>query len=145
MSAPELTLADTLVGEAVIFFVVYEEKPTGGIELGVRINERIDMLGIVVQSLDVAGGNPETSSEHLIAPTSSFDHLWPSERILLFLLANYAALHAVLRRGDLQLPLIAPEAIAREILALEWISQEMTVESLATAFLAHPASQVRGE
>ncbi len=120
MNAPELTLADTLVGEAMIFFAAYEKSRQGDLTLE-YVDERIDMLGIVVQSLDVAGGNPEAWSEHLITPTSSFDHLWPSERILLFLLANYAALHAVLRRGDLQLPLIAPEAIAREILALEWI------------------------
>ena len=141
MSAPELTLADTLVGEAMIFFRAYEKSQRGELTLE-EVDQRIDMLGIVVQSLDVAGGNPETWPEHMVSRTSSYDHLWPSERILLFLLANYAALHAVLRRDDLELPLIAPESIAREILALEWISEEMTVEPLATAFLAHPASQV---
>jgi len=143
MSAPEFTLADTLVSEALTFFSNYEKSQRGELTLE-EVDERIDMLGIVIQSLDVAGGNPETWFDHVAARTSSYDHLWPAERILLFLLANYAAFHAVLRRDDLRLPLIAPESIAREILALEWLSQEMTVEPLATAFLAHPASQVPG-
>jgi hypothetical protein len=141
VSTRELTLADALVGEAVVFFSALEKSQRGELTLA-EVDERIDLLAIIVQSLDVAGGNPDTWSEHLVAPTSSYEHLWPAERILLFLLANYGALHAVLRNDAIELPLIAPESIAREILVLEWVAQETTAEDALAAFLAHPASQV---
>lgn len=141
MSAPAQSLADVLIGESLIFFANHAKVQEGQLTLE-AVDERIDLLAIVVQSLDVAGGNPDSWPDHLVAPTGSYEHLWPAERILLFLLANYSAYHSLLRNTVADLPVIAPESIAREILALQWLSEEITAENLLAMFLEHPASQV---
>jgi hypothetical protein len=136
----DLTLADALVGEVLIFFAAFDKAERGELSLE-EVDARIDNIAIVVQSLDVARGNPETWSDHLVAWTSSYDHLWPAERTLLYLLANYSAYHSAMRQ-EIDLPLISPESIARELLSLAWLPQEVSGEEVLAAFLAHPASQV---
>jgi hypothetical protein len=135
-----MTLADALVGEALLFFAAFDKAERGELSLE-DVDARIDNLAIVIQSLDVARGNPEHWVDHLVAWTSSYDHLWPAERTMLYLLANYGAYHSAMRQ-QIDLPLISPESIAREVLTLEWLPEETTEEKLLAAFLAHPASQV---
>jgi hypothetical protein len=139
VASGDLTLADTLVAEALLFFNAYEKSERGELTLE-EIHERIDMLGIAIQGLDVARSNPDSWPEYLSAETSSYEHLWPAEQLKLFLLANYAALHASIRK-DLGLPVISLESIAREVLLLEWVPYETTNEELLESFLSHPASQ----
>jgi hypothetical protein len=113
----DLTLADTLVGEVLFFFNAYEKSERGELTLE-EVDKRIDMLGVAIQGLDVARSNPDSWPEYLSAETSSYDHLWPAEQVDLFLRANYAALHASIRK-DLGLPVISLESIAREVLLLK--------------------------
>lgn len=136
----DLTLADAVVGETLIFFAAFDKAERGELSLE-EVDACIDNIAIVVQSLDIARSNPQTWPDHLVAWTSSYDHLWPAERTLLYLLANYGAYHSAFRQ-QIDLPLISPESIAREVLALAWLPQEVTGEELLTTFLAHPASQV---
>jgi hypothetical protein len=135
----DLTLADALVGEALFFFDAYEKSERGKLTLE-EVDRRIDMLGFAIQGLDVARSNPDSWPEYLPAQTSSYDHLWPAEQLKLFLLANYAAFHASIRK-ELALPVISLESIAREVLALKWIPHEATNGALLECFLSHPASQ----
>jgi hypothetical protein len=139
VTADDLTLADSIVGGALFFFGDYEEIERGELPLE-KVQGRIDMLGVSTQALDLARSNPDNWSEYLHVGTSSYEHLWPAQRLELLLLSNYAALHVTLRRG-LPLFLISPESIAREVLSLEWIPREATNEELLEIFLAHPASQ----
>jgi hypothetical protein len=136
----QLSLADIVVTEAVLFFGAYEEAEQGELRLEV-VDERIDGLGMAVQWLDLSRSNPDSWAEHLGSPTSAYEHLWPAQQFLLFLLGNYAALHAAIRK-ETQVPLMAHESIAWEVLSMEWIQHETTVEGLLEEFLAHPASQV---
>jgi hypothetical protein len=141
VAAGEMTLADAIVVETMVFFSAHEEGERGELTLD-RIDDRIDALAIVIQSLDVARSNPQSWSEHLVARTSSYEHLWAAEQVLLFLLANYAAYRAAIRK-KIELPLISPQSLAMEVLALEWLPHEVTVgEGALAAFLAHPAAQV---
>lgn len=135
-----LTLADTVVAEALIFFSAYDRAERGELSME-EVDARIDNLAIAIQSLDVARSNPDNWFEHLVAPTSSYEHLWPAERTFLYLLANYAAYHSAMRQ-QIDLPLISPQSIAREILALEWLPEESSGEGLLATFLEHPASQI---
>jgi hypothetical protein len=139
MAQGDLTLADSIVGEALVFFHVYEEAERGELTLE-KVDERIDMLGISTQALDLARSNPNDWSEYLHATTSEYEHLWPAQQLQLILLSNYAALHATLRK-DVVLPLVSLESIAQEVLLLEWIPHETTNKELLQIFLAHPASQ----
>jgi hypothetical protein len=138
--ASNISLADIVLTEAVLFFGAYEEAQSGELRLDI-VDERIDALGIAVQSLDLARSNPENWFEHLGSPTSTYENLWPAQQFLLFLLGNYAALHAAIRK-EMQVPLMAPESIAWEVLSMEWVQHEATVAGLVDGFLAHPCSQV---
>lgn len=135
----DLTLADALVGEALFFFNDYEKSERAELTLE-EVDKQIDMLAVAIQGLDVARSNPGSWPEYLPAQTSSYDHLWPAEQVMLFLLANYAALHVWIRK-DLEMPVISLESIAREVLALKWIPHEATNGALLERFLSHPASQ----
>lgn len=138
----DFTLADAIVAETLFFFSAFDKAERGELTLE-EVDARIDNLSIVIQSLDVARGNPDNWSEHLVAWTSSYDHLWPAERTLLYLLANFGAYHSAMRQ-QIDLPLIAPESIAREVLTLGWLPEESSGEELLASFLAHPASQIPG-
>jgi hypothetical protein len=138
--ASNISLADIVLTEAVLFFGAYEEAERG--ELGLElVDERIDALGIAVQYLDLSRSQPDSWHEHLGSPTSSYDNLWPAQQFLLFLLGNYAGLHAAIRK-EMQMPLMAPESIAWEVLSMEWVQHEATVAGLVDEFLTHPFSQV---
>jgi hypothetical protein len=137
--ATSLSLGDIVVSEALVYFDKYEKAASGALKLD-EVDERIDELGIAVQSLDLARSDPGNWSEHLGVSTA-YDHLWPAQQFLLFLLGNYAALHAAVRRES-QVPLMAPESIAWEVLSMDWLQSEVTIEGLIERFLAHPVSQV---
>ncbi|HXR32024.1 MAG TPA: hypothetical protein VN752_12910 [Solirubrobacterales bacterium] len=133
------TLADLVLSEAVTFLRVFEEMKDGRVTLD-QIDERIDALGLEIQAIDVARSNPQSWEEHVPRPISAYEHLWPCEQILLFLLANHAAFHASLGRG-IDGPFMSPESIAGEVLSLDWLIRDAENRELLDVFLAHPAVQ----
>jgi hypothetical protein len=139
VSEPELTLADLVLGEALLFFKAFGEMTEGALTQDV-VDERIDTLALGIQSTDVARSNPEAWVELAPGSISTYEHLWPCEQIMLFLLANYAAFRVSLGRG-IDCPIMAPESIAQEILRLDWFAHEVSNEALLEHFLAHPATQ----
>lgn len=134
-----MTLADLVLGEALMFFKAFGEVTEGALTRD-AVDERIDTLALGIQSTDVARSNPESWAELVPGPISAYEHLWPCEQIMLFLLANYAALRVSLGRG-IECPIMAPESIAQEILALDWFPYEVSSQALLEQFLAHPAAQ----
>ena len=135
----ELTLGDSVLWHVLQFFDAFDRAADGTLILD-EVDEQIDVLALGAQTIDQARSNPGEWAELVPAPTSAYEHLWPAEQILLFLLANYGALHAAVRQG-MQVPLMSAESLAHEVLDQEWISQEAS-PPLVNRFLAHPASQV---
>lgn len=136
---PQIALADMVVAETMLFFKAFDEMERGTLALEV-VDEGIDRLAFGIQALDVARSAPDHWQEISPGRISSYEYLWPCEQVMLFLLANYAALHAASNRG-VDCPLISPASLAWEILSLEWLPHEMASETLLGEFLAHPASQ----
>lgn len=136
----ELSLADVILGEALIFFSSSEKAERAALALE-EVDERIDALALAVQALDLARSQPGNWAEYSPAWTGLYENLWPAQKLLLFLLGNYAALHASIRK-KMQVPLMSPESIAWEVTAMKWVQHEATVEGLLQRFLQHPASQV---
>lgn len=139
VSEPQLTLADLVLGEALLFFKAFGEMTEGALTQD-TVDERIDTLALGIQSTDVARSNPEAWVGLAPGSISAYERLWPCEQIMLFLLANYAALRVSLGRG-IECPIMAPESIAQEILALDWFAHEVGSQALLEQFLAHPATQ----
>jgi hypothetical protein len=133
------TLVDIVLSEVVAFLRVFEEMQDGRVTLE-QVDERIDALGLAIQSIDVARSNPESWAEFLPRPISAYEYLWPCEQVMLFLLANHAAFHASLGRG-IDGPFMSPESIAGEVLSLDWLPREVGNQELFDVFLAHPAAQ----
>lgn len=136
----QLPLADTVVGETMLFLKAFDDMGEGQLTLE-QVNESIDRLAFGIQALDMARSSPENWAEIAPGQISSYDYLWPCEQILLFILANYAAIHAAFVR-DTECPLISPRSLAWEVLTLEWLPFEMGNEELLKMLLAHPAAQV---
>jgi len=136
---PEMTLADLVLAEVLMFFKALGDMTEGALTLDV-VDERIDTLALGIQSTDLARSNPESWVELAPGPISAYERLWPCEQIMLFLLANYAALRVSFGRG-IECPFMAPESIAREILELDWFPYEVGSQTLLEQFLAHQAAQ----
>ena len=137
---PVMTLVDTVLGQTLIFFKDFDEMTAGRLALD-TVDERLDILALGIQSTNLARSNPDQWMELVPGPISSYEYLWPCEQVMLFLLANYAAIHASLQR-DVECPLISPQSLAWEILSLEWLPGEAGSSELVERFLAHPAAQV---
>lgn len=137
---PAMTLVDTVLSQALLFFKDFDEMTAGQLALD-TVDERLEILALGIQSTDLARSNPDQWMELVPGPISSYEYLWPCEQVMLFLLANYAAIRASFQRG-VQCPLISPQSLAFEILSLEWLPGEAGSSGVAERFLAHPAAQV---
>jgi hypothetical protein len=139
-SEPEMTLADLVLAEALMFFKAFGDLTEGALTRD-AVDERIDTLALGIQSTDLARSNPESWIELAPGPISVYERLWPCEQIMLFLLANYAAFRVLLGR-EIECPFMAPESIAQEVLGLDWFPHEVSSQALLEQFLAHPAAQL---
>lgn len=134
-----MTLADLVLAEVLMFFKAFGDMTEGALTRD-AVDERIDTLALGIQSTDLARSNPESWTELVPGPISAYERLWPCEQIMLFLLANYAALRVSLGRG-IECPFMAPESIAQEVLELDWFPYEVSNQALLEQFRAHRAAQ----